>query len=277
MGFGCNAAGVVGCRIIDSKRERLIAMLTNALVPCNGRFPTLIALITLFFAVSSGGTASLMSALILSGLIVLSVIFTLVCSKFLSLTFLKGAPSSFTLELPPYRSPEVGKVIIRSVLDRTLFVLGRSVAFAAPAGIILWLLANIKIQSVSLLAQVSDFLDPLGRLMGMDGAVLVAFLLALPASEIFIPIVLMIYNSGSSLVDYSSMSELMEVLSKNGWTKVTAICVIIFMLFHFPCATTLMTVKKESGSFRWMLLAAVLPTVLGMSLCILISFFSRIF
>ncbi len=271
MGFGCNAAGVVGCRIIDSKRERLIAMLTNALVPCNGRFPTIIALISIFLVTAKGIGSSMLSALILSGLIIMSIFATLLLSKLLSLTFLKGAPSSFTLELPPYRRPEFGKVIVRSVFDRTLFVLGRSVAFAAPAGLVLWLLANINIGDMSLLLHLSKILEPIGAIIGMDGAILLAFFLALPASEIFLPIVLMIYNSGASLSEYSSLSELFSVLSANGWTVVTALCVIVFTLFHFPCATTLMTVKKESGKLRYAVLAAILPTILGVSVCLIIS------
>ena len=271
MGFGCNAAGVVGCRIIDSKRERLIAMLTNSLVPCNGRFPTLIALISLFLATSSGFGGSLLPALILSGLIILSIFATMLCSKLLSVTFLRGTPSSFTLELPPYRTPEFGRVIVRSMLDRTLFVLGRSVLFAAPAGLVLFVLANVSVGECSILVWLSSMLDGFGHALGMDGAILLAFLRALPANEIFLPIVIMIYNSGRVLTDYSGASELFNILSANGWTVATAICVIIFTLFHFPCATTLMTIKKESGKLRWAVLAAVLPTLLGMALCFIIS------
>lgn len=271
MGFGCNAVGVVGCRIIDSKRERLIAMLTNALVPCNGRFPTLIAIISMFFVVSWGAPSSIISALILSGFIVLSILMTLLCSKLLSVTFLRGEASSFTLELPPYRTPEIWKVIVRSVLDRTVYVLGRSVAVAAPAGLILYILANLKIGDMSILYHVSDFLDPVGKLMGMDGAIILAFILALPANEILIPIILMIYTSAGSLIEYSSLGELLSLLSSNGWTVITAVSVILFTLFHFPCSTTLMTVKKETGSMRWTVLAAILPTVVGALLCIIVS------
>ena len=268
MGFGCNAVGVVGCRIIDSKRERLIAMLTNALVPCNGRFPTLIALISMFFLASSVGIGhSLGSALTLAGLILLSVAATLLCSKLLSKTLLRGEPSSFTLELPPYRRPEIGKVIVRSVLDRTVFVLGRAVAVAAPAGLLLWILANVQIHGAGLLQLLSSAMDPVGKLFGMDGVILLAFLLALPANEIVIPVMLMAYTATGSLTDYGSLAELTEVLTQNGWTWLTALCTVIFMLFHFPCSTTLMTIKKESGSWRWAVLAAVLPTVLGLFLC----------
>ena len=275
MGLGCNAVGVTGCRIIDSKRERLIAMLTNALVPCNGRFPTLIALISLFFVTSVGIWGSAVSALSLAAMLLLSVLATLLCSKLLSVTVLRGAPSSFTLELPPYRVPEVGKVIVRSVLDRTLFVLGRAVAVAAPAGLVLWLLANCSVGGESLLFWGASFLDPLGRLLGMDGGILLAFVLAIPANEIVLPVILMAYTSGGALVEYGSLSELRLLLTANGWTAVTALCVGVFMLFHFPCSTTLLTIKKESGKWRWALLAAVLPTLLGAVLCVLIASVAR--
>ncbi|MBQ8331225.1 MAG: ferrous iron transporter B [Clostridia bacterium] len=276
MGFGCNAVGVVGCRIIDSKRERLIAMLTNSLVPCNGRFPTLIAMISMFFVTSSGFGGSLVSALILSGLIVLAVAATLACSKLLSHTFLRGEPSSFTLELPPYRVPQFGRVILQSVFDRTLFVLGRSVAVAAPAGLILWLLANSQIGDVGLLRWLSSFLEPVGRLLGMDGVILLSFLLAIPAGEILIPVMLMTYTSLGSLTDYGGLTELKLILTEEGWTAITALCVMIFVVFHFPCSTTLMTIRKESGKLRWAILAAVMPTVLGCLLCLLISLLSRL-
>ena len=266
----------MGCRIIDSKRERLIAMVTNALVPCNGRFPTLIALISMFFVTSVGFGGSALSALILAGMILLSVLATLAASKLLSLTFLKGAPSSFTLELPPYRMPEVGKVIVRSVFDRTLFVLGRAVSVAAPAGLILWILANVHVGDMGLLMLVAGWLEPLGRALGMDGVILLAFLLALPANEIVIPIMLMAYTAEGSLVELGSTAELRLLLEANGWTVMTAVCVALFMLFHFPCATTLMTIKKESGKWRWAILAAVLPTVIGALLCLAVASIWRI-
>ncbi len=277
MGFGCNAVGVVGCRIIDSKRERLIAMLTNSLIPCNGRFPTLIALISLFLVTAGGFMGSALSALALSGVIIVSIFATLLLSWILSKTLLRGTPSSFTLELPPYRRPEIGKVIVRSALDRTVFVLGRSLAFAAPAGLLLWLSANINIGGASVASYGARILEPIGYALGMDGVILLAFLLALPANEIFLPVALMVYGSGSALEEYSNLSELFSVLSANGWTWLTAVCVIIFTLFHFPCATTVMTVKKESGSFWYAFLAAVLPTALGATLCFIIALFARAF
>ena len=217
----------------------------------------------------------MVSALMMAGLILLSVLATLGCSKLLSHTVLKGEPSSFTLELPPYRRPEIGKVILRSVLDRTLFVLGRAVAVAAPAGLILWILANVKVEGVGLLLWVASALDPVGRIFGMDGVILLAFLLALPANEIVIPVMLMAYTATGSLTDYGSLWELRSILGQNGWTAVTALCVMILMLFHFPCSTTLMTIKKESGHRRWAILAAILPTVLGLLLCFLIAFVAR--
>ena len=277
MGFGCNAAGVVGCRIIDSPRERLIAMLTNSLVPCNGRFPLLIALLSIFFVSGSGLGAAFTSAALLTALIVLSIIATFFVSRLLSSTLLHGIPSAFTLELPPYRPPQFGKVIFRSIFDRTLFVLGRAVVSAIPAGIILWLMANLKLQGASLLSHCALFLDPFARLLGLDGVILISFILALPANEIFIPITIMAYSSVSSLTDYSSLSELSELFVANGWTMKTALCVMLFSLFHWPCITTLLTIKKESGGVKWVLLAAAIPTALGILLCATVNLLSALF
>lgn len=277
MGFGCNAAGVTGCRIIDSKRERLIAILTNSLVPCNGRFPTLIVLITLFFSVTghqAGNT--IFSAVLLSGIIILGIGMTFFLSWILSKTVLKGLPSSFTLELPPYRKPQLGRILIRSVLDRTLFVLGRAAAVAAPAGLLLTLLANIYIRDDSLLHYFAGFLEPFGRLLGMDGVILAAFILAFPANEIVIPIIMMTYMAQGSLSDYESLGSLKQVLLQNGWTPATAACTTLFTLFHWPCSTTLITIKKETGSMKWTVLAALLPTITGMLLCFLIASLARL-
>ncbi len=271
MGFGCNAAAVVGCRIIDSRRERLIAMLTNAFVPCNGRFPAIIALISIFLVGAVGVFGSIISALILSLVIVLGILLTFASSKFLSMTFLRGEPSHFVLELPPYRTPQIGKVIVRSVLDRTLYVLGRAAAVAAPAGAIIWILANVSISDKTLLLYCTEFLSPIGEFMGLDGTILLAFILSLPANETVIPIILMSYSASGTLIEYESLSELGNILRANGWNAVTAVCTIIFMLCHFPCSTTLMTIKKESGKLRWAILAALLPTLVGIILCILIN------
>ncbi len=268
MGFGCNAAGVVGCRIIDSPRERLLAILTNSFVPCNGRFPTLITLITLFFV---GGTNGLLSALLLTAIILLGILATFGVTRLLSATLLRGTPSAFTLELPPYRRPQIGTVLVRAVCDRTLFVLGRAAAVAAPAGLVLWVLANITAGEMSLLQHIAVWLDPAARLMGMDGAILLAFICGLPANEIVLPVTLMIYLSTGTLTDMSDLAALGGVLADAGWTAHTALCVMLFSLFHWPCSTTLLTIRRETGSWRWTALAALLPTVLGAALCMLLT------
>ncbi|MGN1048241.1 MAG: ferrous iron transport protein B [Eubacteriales bacterium] len=267
MGLGCNAAGVVGCRIIDSPRERLLAVITNSFVPCNGRFPMIIALITMFLISGKSALSSLSSALILTLVILIGILMTFGATKLLSSTFLRGETSSFTLELPPYRKPKIGRVIVRSIFDRTLFVLGRSVAFAAPAGLVIWLLANINTAGGSLLSLAADFLDPFAALMGLDGAILIAFILGLPANEIVIPIMVMTYVSGSTISELSSLAEIKALLIDNGWTVQTAVCMIIFSLFHWPCSTTLMTIQKETGKIRYTLLSVLLPTAIGTLLC----------
>lgn len=278
MGFGCNAAGVVGCRIIDSPRERLVAVLTNSLVPCNGRFPTIIAIISMFFVCSlSGAVKPFAACLILTAVVLLSVVMTFFVSFLLSKTLLKGTASSFTLELPSYRVPKLGSVIVRSVFDRTLFVLGRAVVFAAPMGFVIWLLANIRVSGLPVISYVSDFLDPLGRLMGLDGVILLAFILGFPANEIVLPIVLMCYLSGVTLTDSADLTAVFGVLSLNGWTIKTGICYILFSLFHFPCSTTLMTIKKETGSVKYTFLSAVIPTVIGFILCCFVNLIYNIF
>lgn len=271
MGFGCNAAGVTGCRIIDSPRERLMAAATNGFVPCNGRFPTLISLISLFVAGALPAPFnSFAGAALLTLLIVLSVLMTFAACSLLSKTILRGVPSSFTLELPPYRRPQIGKVIVRSIFDRTLFVLGRAAAVAAPAGLIIWITANIKLNGTSIFSYCSDFLDPIARLFGMDGVILTAFILGFPANETVVPIMLMGYLADSS-ISQTDGAALHSLLTANGWDLGTAICVIIFMLFHWPCSTTLITVKKETGSMKWTLIAALLPTVAGLILCFAVS------
>ena len=265
MGLGCNAAGVVGCRIIDSERERLLAVLTNSLMPCNGRFPALIALMTMFFAAAGG--SSLVSALLLTAALVLSVGLTFGATWLLSMTVLRGRPSAFALELPPYRAPQVGQVIVRSVFDRTLFVLGRAAAVAAPAGMILWTLANVHVGGASLLAWCADALDPLGRVMGMDGVLLLAFVLGFPANEIVLPIAVMGYLAQGSLGDSLGLAQMHALLTANGWTWTTAVSAVLFFLLHWPCSTTLWTIRRETGSTKWTLLAALLPTAMGMALC----------
>lgn len=270
MGFGCNAAGVTGCRIIDSPRERLIAVLTNVFTPCNGRLPMMIAVITVFLAAKGGSARSFLAALLLAAFILLGFGATFFCSWLLSRTLLRGVPSAFTLELPPYRRPQIGKVIVRSLFDRTLFVLGRAAAVAAPAGLLLWLCANLRLGGASLLQHGAELLDPLGRLMGLDGVILVAFLFGFPAAEIVIPIMLMIYGSLGAPISYESLDALRLLLVENGWTPLTAVCFLVFTLMHFPCSTTCLTIRKETGSWRWTAVAVVLPTLLGTGLCMLI-------
>lgn len=269
MGFGCNATGVMGCRIIDSPRERLIAILTNSLVPCNGRFPTLIMLANMFFIANyQGWGGSILSAIIVTCFILLGIVMTFLVSKILSQTILKGLPSSFALELPPYRKPQFKQVIIRSLLDRTLFVLGRAVSVAAPAGLVIWLMANITIADTTLLTHTANFLDPLARLMGLDGYILTAFILGFPANEIVFPIIIMSYLATGSLVEMDNLLQLKELLLAHGWTGTTALCTMLFSLIHFPCSTTCLTIKKETGSLKWTLLAIAIPTICGIFLCI---------
>ncbi len=277
MGFGCNAAGIIGCRIIDSPRERLIAIITNNFVPCNGRFPTLIAIITMFFAgVIAGPLQGVFSAFLLTGVIVLGVVMTLLISKLLSRTILKGLPSSFTLELPPYRKPQIGRVIVRSVMDRTLFVLGRAVIIAAPAGLVIWLMANIHAGDLSLLSHCAGFLDPFARLMGLDGYILMAFILGFPANEIVIPIIIMSYMSSGSMMELDSLDQLRELLVSNGWTWLTAVCTMLFSLMHWPCGTACMTIRKESGSLKWTAVSFLIPTITGFILCFFIASAARL-
>lgn len=262
MGFGCNAVGVTGCRIIDSPRERLLAMLTNAFVPCNGRFPMLIAVITMFAAGNGGFSAFLLTAVIAVG-----VGMTLVVSYILSNTLLKGMPSSFTLELPPYRMPKVRKVLIRSVFDRTLFVLKRAVAVAAPAGGLIWILSNCTWQGKGILVVLSEFLEPAGQLMGMDGVILLAFILGMPANELVLPLMMMIYMQTNRLSEIGDLAQIKTLFADNGWTLLTAVNVVVFSVMHWPCTTTLLTVKSETGSLKWTALAFVIPTVCGMTVC----------
>jgi len=277
MGLGCNACGVSGCRIIDSPRERLIGILTNVFVPCNGRFPIFIAVITMFFTVSmKEPMRSAVSVLMLMSIVIFGVFMTFVVSRILSKTVLHGVPSSFALELPPYRAPQIGRVIVRSVFDRTLFVLGRAVAVAAPAGLVIWCLANISVGGVSLISHATGFLDPFARMMGLDGVILLAFILALPANEIVFPIIIMTYLSTGSLAETENLLRLRELLVANGWTWSTALCTMLFALLHFPCATTLWTVAKETKSARWTVAAFAIPTICGILVCMAVCAAARI-
>ena len=268
MGFGCNAAGIIGCRIIDSPRERLIAIITNNFVPCNGRFPTLIAIISMFFAgMFIGPFKSVISTFLLVGVILLGVFMTLLISKVLSKTILKGVPSSFTLELPPYRKPQIGKVIVRSIFDRTLFVLARAISVAAPAGIVIWIMANVTVGDMSLLTHCANFLNPFAQAIGLDGYILMAFILGFPANEIVVPIIIMSYMATGSMLELESFTELRALLVANGWTWVTAVSVMLFSLMHWPCSTTCLTIKKETQSWKWTAVSFLVPTVSGIVIC----------
>ena len=264
MGFGCNAAGVIGCRIIDSPRERLSAILTNSFIPCNGRFPALITLACLLF----GGGSGLTCAVALTACVLMGAGMSMAVSALLNRTILKGEESTFVLELPPFRRPNILQTLLRSFLDRTLYVLGRAAAVAAPAGLLLWCLANLRAGDVSLLERLAALLEPAGTAMGMNGILLLAFLLAFPANELVLPVAVMALSNAGSLLNAPS---LLETLSAAGWTGKTALCAMVFFLFHWPCSTTLLTIKKETGSVRWTLLAFLLPTLTGMALCMLLN------
>ncbi len=270
MGFGCNAVGVTGCRIIESPREKLMAMMTNAFVPCNGRLPALIAVISMFVS-AEGLAGGFLHALLLTAAILGAIAITFAVCALLNKTVLRGLPSSFALELPPYRRPQIGKVIMRSVPDRTLRVLGRAVTVAAPAGFIIWLLANVSVGEKAILLHIADFLNPLGKLMGLDGVILLGFILGFPANEIVIPLILMGYTCGGILTDYESLDALKNVLVSNGWTGVTAVCFIIFTICHFPCSTTCLTIYKETKSLKQTFYAIILPTLTGIVLCALFN------
>lgn len=270
MGFGCNAVGVTGSRIIESKREKLMAILTNVFVPCNGRFPTIIALITMFLVTTNHATSSFLSALFLTLFILLGILMTFIVSKILSLTLLKGYPSSNILELPLYRRPKILKLIVKTMLEKVLAILKKTILIAIPTGFILYLLANININGENTLNLLSNFFNGFGLLIGLDGMIIIAFLLGFPANEIVVPILLMGYLAEGSLVDYESLEVLKNILVNHGWTLLTAINFIILTLFHFPCGTTLLTIKKETGSLKWTLVSFILPTVIGILLCLII-------
>ena len=276
MGFGCNAAGVIACRIIESPRERLIAILTNNFVPCNGRFPTLIAMAAVFLGILVSKESNLLASALVAGVVVLGVFITLLVSWILSKTVLKGVPSTFTLELPPYRWPKIGTLLIRSVLDRTLFVLMRAVIVAAPAGVVIWTLANIEVANLSIIGYLAGWLQGFGRLIGLDGYIILAFILGLPANEIVIPILIMSYLSQGTMLELDSIEALRQLLIANGWTWLTALNMILFSLLHFPCATTLLTIRRETQSIRWTWLAALIPTTVAVVVCFLLAQTARV-
>ncbi|MDO5409624.1 MAG: nucleoside recognition domain-containing protein, partial [Lachnospiraceae bacterium] len=263
MGLGCNAVGVTGCRIIDTEKERLIAILTNSLIPCNGRFPTLIALITMFFA---GGSA-LAGGALMCGAVLLSIFMTFLVTRILAAALNRKRQSTFILELPPYRKPQFGQILVRSLLDRTLFVLSRAVMAAAPAGALIWLLANLTVSDMTALSLITSFLDVPASFIGLDGVILFAFLLGFPANEIVIPVILMSYLAQGTLVEVPALEQLKILLTANGWTLETAVCMLLFTLFHWPCATTCMTIYKETKSLKWTAVGFAVPAVCGCILC----------
>lgn len=271
MSLGCNAAGVTGCCMIESPRERLIAVVTSSFTPCNGRLPMLIAIVCMFFSKNS----SFFAAFLLLLLLVISFSATLLTSKALSCTILKGIPSSFQLELPPYKKPDILSVIKDSLRSRALFVLLRAVVIAAPAGCIIWLIAHIEINSQPIILSLAQFLDPFAKHFGMDGIILLAFLLGWPANEIVIPLMLMLYLSTGSMVEMENYTALHQILIAHGWTWKTAASVLLFTLFHWPCSTTCLTIHKETGSIGWTLLAIMLPAVIGFGLCFILQMFCQ--
>jgi ferrous iron transport protein B len=270
MGFGCNAAGVISTRVIDSPRERLIAILTNNFVPCNGRFPTLIMLATVFVAAAfPPAVASFAAAGSVVLVVLIGVFFTLLVSWLLSRTILKGEASAFTLELPPYRMPNVGRILYTSLIDRTLFVLLRAMTTAAPAGGLIWILGNVYVGGVSLATHFANFLNPLGVLIGLDGVIILAYVIAIPANEIVVPTMLMVYMGTSMMTDLPDYNSLYTLLVVNaGWTMLTVINLMLFSLLHNPCATTIMTIYKETGSRKW----ATLSVVITLGLAFLVTF-----
>ena len=279
MGFGCNAAGIVATRIIDSPRERLIAILTNNFVPCNGRFPTLIMLGTVFVAASfSPVYASIAAAGSVVAVVVLGIIFTLVVSWALSKTILKGEASAFTLELPPYRKPNFLQILYTSIIDRTLFVLWRAIQTAAPAGAVIWVMANINIHGLSLAQHAANFLNPMGFLMGLDGVILLAYIIAIPANEIVVPTMLMVYAGTGMMIELDSMDALRTLLvDQNGWTMLTAVNLMLFALLHNPCATAIITIYKETNSRKWATVGALMPLGIGFVVTITTASIARLF
>jgi ferrous iron transport protein B len=261
MGFGCNAAGVISTRVIDSPRERLIAILTNNFVPCNGRFPTLIMLGTIFVgAAFPPAFASLAAAGSVVGVVLIGAAFTFFVSWLLAKTVLHGEASAFTLELPPYRRPSIMRILYTSLIDRTVFVLFRAMMTAAPAGAVIWILGNIHASGASLADHVARFLDPLGKAIGLDGVILLAYVIAIPANEIVVPTMLMVYMGAGMMTDIASFDQLRAVLvGQHGWTLLTAVCLMLFSLLHNPCGTTILTIWKETRSAKWTAIGALMP------------------
>jgi ferrous iron transport protein B len=278
MGFGCNAAGVIATRVIDSPRERLVAILTNNFVPCNGRFPTLIMLATVFVAAAfPPAVASLVAAGSVVAIVLVGVVFTLVTSWVLSRTILKGEASAFTLELPPYRRPGILRILYTSLIDRTLFVLWRAMLTAAPAGAVIWLLGNIYAGGDSLASHIAGALDPLGWAIGLDGVILLAYIIAIPANEIVVPTMLMVYAAQGMMTDLQGFDELRALLvGQHGWTLLTAVNLMLFSLLHNPCATTILTIYKETLSVKWATIGALMPLALAFAVTFVTASVSRV-
>ena len=271
MGFGCNAVGVTNARIIGSYKERLLAIITNVFVPCNGRFPMIIAIISMFFVISDSFLSSLYSALILLIIIIIGIVVTFIVTKILSLTILKGSSGSFILELPPYKKVNIIKVFFDTLVNKTLHILSRAVMVAIPFGVLIYFLSNYNI-----LTLIADILNPIAYFIGLDGTILLAFFLGFPANEIVIPLMIMIYNNSNILSSYESLDTLRTLFINNGWNNLTAICVILFSLLHFPCATTCLSIKKETNSYKWMILSFVIPLFVASFVCFIISFVYRL-
>lgn len=272
MGFGCNAAAVMSTRIIESPRERMLAILTNNFVPCNGRWGTLIVLSSLFMAANfTGGLHSLVSTGVIVGIVLFGIIITFLVSWTLSKTVLRGMPTHYTLELPPYRRPKIFDTVIRSSLTKSWSVLIRAVKVAAPAAILTWIIANIYIGDTSILMYMVNFLDPFGQMLGLDGYIMLAFILGLPANEIVLPILLMGYLSTGSLTEVDSVMDLKKILLENGWTWLTALNMMLFSLLHYPCGTTLLNIYKETKSAKWTFLSFLIPTVIAILIPLIIT------
>ena len=276
MGLGCNAVGVMGCRIIPAPKQRMAAVLTNALVPCNGRFPTLILMMA-FLSNPGRECPTLLRAAALMGFLLLSILVTLAVTRLLRNTILKGEEGGFVLELPPFRRPRIGQILIRSVLDRTVKVLVRAVTVAAPTGAILWLLSRIEISGSPLLTVLARFLDKPAGWMGISGSLLLAFLLSFPANELLLPLLAGILQAGPGFAAELTETSLLSVLTEAGVGPPMALCALLFVLFHWPCSTTLLTIHRETGSWKWTFLAALLPTAVGVCLCAAVNLLWRLF
>ena len=271
MGLGCNAVGVTGCRIIDSPRERLIAILTNSFMPCNGRFPVIAVFAAVLANTAGAGTSPVFTTLCISGLLAVGVFATLGVSKLLSVTFLKGSPSAFTIEMPPFRMPKLSDVLVRSFFDRILKILLRAVAVSVPAGAVIWLLGNVTAGGTALLEYLVRAFEPIAVPAGMDGVMLTAFVLALPAAEITVPLMMMGYTAGGVLAGTGDVAAVTHFLTDAGWTPLTAICAMVFTLLHWPCSTTVITVYKETKKLRYGAAAVIIPTVTGYLACVILN------